>query len=90
MKTTYDKFMTEHPAEKKKFNKEYSEFLLYEFIIEKMEEEHYSVRGLAEKVNVSPTVIQKLRSGRTADHISYRTFLDVIDTLGYKISLVRK
>jgi ribosome-binding protein aMBF1 (putative translation factor) len=90
MKTTFDKFITNNPTEKKKFDKEYSEFLLSEFVLEKMEEKHYSVRGLAEKVNVSPTVIQKLRSGRTADHISYRTFLDVIDTLGYKISLVRK
>lgn len=90
MKTTFDKFINDDPEERAKFDKEYSEFLLSEFVLEKMEEENLSVRGLAEKANVSPTVIQKLRSSSTSDHISYRTFLDVIDTLGYKVNLVRK
>lgn len=90
MKTTFDKFINDDPVEKEKFDKEYSEFLLSEFVLEKMEEENLSVRGLAEKANVSPTVIQKLRNSNAADHISYRTFLDVIDTLGYRISLTKK
>lgn len=90
METTFDKFINNNPEEKAKFDKEYSEFLLSEFVLEKMQEENLSVRGLAEKANVSPTVIQKIRSGNKADHISYRTFLDVIDTLGYKVNIVRK
>ena len=90
MKTTFDKFINDDSEERARFDKEYSEFLLSEFVLEKMEEENLSVRGLAEKANVSPTVIQKLRSSSISDHISYRTFLDVIDTLGYKVNLVRK
>lgn len=90
MKTTFEKFINDDPVEKKKFEKEYSEFLLSEFIYEKMDEEHLSVRTLAEKADVSPTVIQKLRSSSTADHISYKTFLSVIDSLGYGFKLVKK
>lgn len=88
--TTFDKFITNNPVQKEKFDKEYSDFLLSEFVLEKMEEENLSVRGLAEKANVSPTVIQKIRKGSTANKISYRTFLDVVDSLGYKVSLVKK
>lgn len=90
MKTTFDKFINDDPAEKKKFEKEYSEFLLSEFILEKMQEEDLSVRSLAKKADVSPTVIQKLRSSSGSSHISYKTFAHVVDTLGYKISLVKK
>jgi hypothetical protein len=78
MKTTFEKFINDDPVEKK------------EFIYEKMDEEHLSVRTLAEKADVSPTVIQKLRSSSTADHISYKTFLSVIDSLGYGFKLVKK
>ena len=41
MKTTFDKFINDDPVEKEKFDKDYSEFLLSEFVLEKMEEEGY-------------------------------------------------
>ena len=50
--------------QKKKFDKEYNNFLLSEFILEKMEEENISVRELARKAEVSPTIIQKLRNNK--------------------------
>jgi len=90
MKTTFDKFINDIPEEKEKFDAEYSEFLLSEFVLEKMADENLSVRGLANMAHVSPTVIQKIRTGKTPDRISYKTFLNVIDSLGYKINLVKK
>ena len=90
METTFDRFITNNPEEKAKFDKEYEEFLISEFILERMEEEKLSVRGFAKKANVSHTVIQKMRNGRTAEKISMHTFLSVLDTLGYKMNLVRK
>ena len=34
---TFDKFINNNPKRKKKFDKEYNEFLLSEFVLEKME-----------------------------------------------------
>jgi len=86
METTFDKFITNDPKEKEKFDKEYNEFLLSEFVLEKMEAEKISVRSLAKKAGVSPTVIQKIRS-KNAARINFRTFTNVLNTLGYKINL---
>jgi DNA-binding Xre family transcriptional regulator len=86
METTFDKFINSNPKRKAKFEKEYNEFLLSEFVLEKMETENISVRKLAKKAGVSPTVIQKIRS-KNAERINFRTFTNVLHTLGYKISL---
>jgi len=89
MESTFDKYINNDPKRKEKFEKEYNDFLLSEFILEKMEEEKISVRNLAQKAGVSPTVIQKIRS-RNAERINFRTLTCVLDSLGYKISIVRK
>ena len=89
MESTFDKFITNNPKQKAKFEKEYNEFLLSEFILEKMEEENISVRALAKKADVSPTIIHKLRKSDSAEKISYRTFVSVINSLGYKLNLER-
>jgi DNA-binding Xre family transcriptional regulator len=86
METTFDKFINSSPKRKEKFDKEYNEFLLSEFVLEKMESEHISVRKLAQKAGVSPTVIQKIRS-KNAERINFRTFINVLNTLGYKINI---
>jgi len=86
METTFDKFINNDPKEKELFEKEYNDFLLSEFVLEKMETEHLSVRTLAKKAGVSPTIIQKIRS-RNAERINFRTFRNVLHTLGYKINL---
>jgi len=86
METTFDKFITNNPKEKEKFDKEYNDFLLSEFILEKMESEQISVRALAQKAGVSPTVIQKIRSSN-AEKINYKTFTNVLNSLGYRISI---
>ena len=86
METTFDKFINDDPEQKALFEKEYNEFLLSEFVLQKMEEENLSVRALAKKANVSPTIIQKIR-GENAEKINFRTFSNVLHTLGYKINL---
>ena len=87
MKSTFDEFITDDPKQKALFDKEYDDFLLSEFIIQKMEEENLSVRTLAQKASVSPTVIQKLRNNENAEKITYSTFMSVIRSLGYIIRL---
>ena len=87
MKSTFDEFITDDPKQKALFDKEYDDFLLSEFIIQKMEEENLSVRTLAQKASVSPTVIQKLRNSESAEKITYSTFMSVIRSLGYKMRL---
>ena len=81
MKSTFDEFITNDPEQKALFDQEYDEFLLSEFIIQKMEEENLSVRSLAKKASVSPTVIQKLRHNDSAEKITYKTFISVIRSL---------
>jgi len=53
----------QNPKFKAEFEKGCNEFLISEFMIEKMEEENISVRELAKEAKVSPTAIQNLRSG---------------------------
>ena len=88
METTFDKFITSNPKRKEKFDKEYNDFLLSEFVLEKMEEEQISVRSLAQKAGVSPTVIQKIRS-KNAEKINFRTFTNVLHSLGYRLNIER-
>jgi len=88
MESTFDKFINSNPKRKAKFDKEYNEFLLSEFVLEKMEAEKISVRKLAKKAGVSPTIIQKIRS-KNAEKINFRTFTNVLNTLGYKINIVK-
>jgi len=85
MKSTYEEFISD-PKRKEEFDKEYNEFLLSEFVLEKMEEENISVRTLAKRAGVSPTIIQKIR-GQNAEKINFRTFSSVLNTLGYRINI---
>ncbi|MDR3301722.1 MAG: hypothetical protein LBT01_04230 [Spirochaetaceae bacterium] len=50
METTFDKFINNDPDEKKIFEKEYDDFVLSEFALEKMHEENISIRAPAEKM----------------------------------------
>jgi len=84
--TEFDRFFKEHPEQKEIFDREYEAFCLSEFLLEKMEEEHISVRALAKKAGVSPTVIQKIRS-QNAEKINFRTFSNVLNSLGYRINI---
>jgi DNA-binding Xre family transcriptional regulator len=85
--STFDKLMKD-PKWKKDFDKGYEEFLISEFLIEAMEENKISVRKLAEKAGVSPTVIQNLRSGKRSN-ISLNTLSPILSVLHYRLEFVK-
>lgn len=71
---------------RKKFEKAYNEFLLSEIINSLMENDSKSVRKLAEEVGLSPTVIQKLRSGKQ-DDVKLSNFINISHACGYNVIL---
>ena len=85
--TTFDRLMQD-PKFKDEFEKGYNEFLISEFMIEKMEEENISVRELAKEAKVSPTTIQNLRSGN-AENVKYKTLSNIMQKLGYALQPVK-
>jgi len=58
METTFDKFITNDPIERELFYKEYNDFILSEFYLEKMEKERTSVRERTKRAGVSHVVMQ--------------------------------
>ena len=84
--TTFEKFFEDNPEQKEIYEKEYNDFLLSEFMLEQMEAQHISVRELAKRADVSPTVIQKLRS-KDSQKVNLTTFTSVLRCLGYQIKL---
>ena len=73
---------------KKTFGKRYKELLFSELMISIMEEDDVSVRNLAEKAGISPSVIQNLRSGRQRD-IKVSNLLKIAREFGFKVILER-
>jgi DNA-binding Xre family transcriptional regulator len=51
-----------------------------------MQESHKTVRGLAEEVGLSPTIIQKVRSGEQQD-LKISNFLTIAAACGYHLYL---
>ena len=82
-KTTFDRIMSD-PEQKKKFEKEYAQFLFSELLLEAMEEEHVSARELAEKSGISTSVIQNMRSMKPTN-ITIKTMASLLKPLGYKL-----
>jgi len=85
--TTFDRLM-QNSKFKAEFEKGYNEFLISEFMIEKMEEENISVRELAKQAKVSPTTIQNLRSGN-AETVKFKTLSSIMQRLGYVLQPVK-
>lgn len=83
--STFDKEMKK-ASFRKGFKKEYQELLLSELIIALMEGDHKSVRQLAREANLSPTVIQNLRTGKQRD-IKLTNFRNISQACGYHIVL---
>lgn len=87
-KSTYEEFI-EDKKQKRLLDKEYRELLISELLLAVMEEDHISVRKLAAEADVSPTIIQNLKSGKKTN-ITLDTLSRILDVLGYKIILVPK
>lgn len=83
--STYEREM-KNARFKKAFDKSYKEFLLSELLIAIMEEDEISVRELAKEVGLSPTIIQKIRSGKQ-DDLKISNFVSIVGVCGYKVIL---
>ena len=83
--STFDREMKK-TSFRKKFQKEYKEFLLSELVSSLMDNDDKSVRKLAEEVGLSPTVIQNIRSGKQED-VKLRNFVKISRACGYDIIL---
>jgi DNA-binding Xre family transcriptional regulator len=83
--TTFDREM-KNTSFRKKFEEKYKEFLLSELISALMENDGKSVRKLAQEVGLSPTIIQKIRSGKQED-VKLRNFINISHACGYQIVL---
>jgi DNA-binding Xre family transcriptional regulator len=60
--------------------------LLSELLIALMEKDTKSVRELAQEVGLSPSVMQKIRSGKQ-DDIKLSNFLNISHAFGYHVIL---
>ena len=83
--STFEREMQD-AAFREEFEKEYNEFLLSETILVMMIDDHKSVRKLATETDLSPTVIQNIRSGIQED-IKLSTFINISHACGYKLVL---
>ncbi len=86
--STFDLIMRD-PKRREQFEKGYNEFLVNEFLLEAMEENHISVRKLAGKAGVSPAIIQRIRSGGSSN-ITLKKLSDIASVLGYRIVFKKK
>ena len=82
--STFDRIMND-PEQKKKFEKEYVQFLFSELLLEAMDEEHISVRTLSKESGVSTSVIQNMRSMKPAN-ITIKTMVSLLKPLGYQLA----
>ena len=76
------------PARKKKFYEGYKDFALSEIVLALMEEDEISVRELAKIADVSPTVVQAMRTGKK--DFSLRSFFKVLNGLGCNFFIEHK
>lgn len=85
VQSTYDELMKKlTPKQRKKHEEEYRDLVLSEMILAEMEKDNISVRRLAQEANVSPTIVQGLRSG-TRKQTAWPTLLKVLNALGYSV-----
>lgn len=83
--STYDELM-QNADFKKKHEKSYRELVLSELLLAVMAEDNISIRSLAKQAEISPAIIQDIRSGKR-DNLTLKTFASLIDALGYNLVL---
>ena len=86
-KSTFDRFMVDS-KQKKKFEKEYVQFLFAELLLEAMDEEHISVRELSKESGISTSVIQNMRSMKPTN-ITMKTMASLLKPLGYQLAATK-
>lgn len=83
--STFEREMKQ-PSFRKKFEKEYKEFLLSEVICTLMDNNKKTVRTLAKEAGLSPALIQKIRSGKQ-DDVKLSNFINISHACGYHLVL---
>lgn len=83
--STYERKMQDKQFAKT-YNQHYKELLLSELLISIMENNNKSVRGLAKEAEISPSVIQDLRSGKQTD-IRASNLIKIAQSFGYEVVL---
>ena len=83
--STFDKEMQD-PKFAEVYQEEYRDLVLSELLLALMDEDDKSVRQLAKEAGLSPTAIQKIRSGQSQD-MRLKNFIGVVQALGYSIVL---
>jgi len=83
-KSTFDRVMAD-PDQKKKFEREYAQFLFSELVTDGMNEEHLSVRTLSKLSGVSTSIIQNMRSMKPTN-ITIKTMTSLLKPLGYQLT----
>lgn len=68
---------------------EYQELILSELLLALMDEDDKSVRQLAKEAGLSPTAIQKIRSGQSQD-MRLKNFIGVVQAFGYNLVLEKE
>jgi len=83
--STYERKMKD-PKFRKAYQQSYKELLFSELIISIMEGDDKSVRQLAKEADLSPSVIQDLRSGKQHD-IKVSNLIKIARVFGYDVIL---
>jgi predicted transcriptional regulator len=83
--STFERMM-QNPDFQAKFETGYQNFLLSELLIAMMENDDLSIRQLAKEVNISPSVIKDICSGKQKD-MKISNFLQVVKACGYRLIL---
>jgi transcriptional regulator with XRE-family HTH domain len=83
--STFERKM-QNPKFKKAFEEGYGELLFSELMISIMEDDDVSIRELAKEADISPSVIQDLRSGKQHD-IKVSNLIKIAHAFGYEVIL---
>jgi transcriptional regulator with XRE-family HTH domain len=71
---------------KEAYAKSYKELLFSELLMAMMEDDDVSVRALAKEANLSPSIIQNIRSGKQQD-IKVSNLIKIAHVFGYDLLL---
>lgn len=83
--STYERKMKDQKF-RKAYKQSYKELLFSELLISIMEGDDKSVRELAKEANLSPSVIQDIRSGKQHD-IKVSNLIKIAHAFGYEVIL---
>lgn len=83
--STYERKMQDQKF-KSAYEQSYKELLFSELLISVMDADNKSIRGLAKEANLSPSVIQDLRSGEQQD-IKVSNLIKIAEAFGYEVVL---